>query len=75
MFDHFMERSLPLWLLISALVPAVVAAMLIGAAFRIRHLRALLADANRRTREGAGREPDPPWQSEAESQDWVARKG
>lgn len=71
MFDQFMERTLPLWLMITALLPIVVAAMLFKAAFRIRHLRSLLNDATRRAVQAGGMGPIPHTQR-TESEDWVA---
>ena len=66
-----MERSLPLWLMVSALLPIVVAAMLFKAAFRIRHLRSLLNDATRRAVQSGGMGPIPHTQR-TENEDWVA---
>lgn len=78
MFDRFMERTLPLWLMVSALLPVVIAYMLFRAAFRIRQLHALLDEASGRLAaggqgvrgwkggaEGAGLAP-------SEAMDWAA---
>jgi hypothetical protein len=66
-FDQFMERTLPLWLAVSAILPLVIAYFLVRAAFRIRELRSLLDDAALRS---ALRTP-----SEGDAgglEDWVA---
>lgn len=71
MFDSLMERSLPLWLLVSALLPALVIYLLFKAAIRIRQLRSLLNEATRRAVQGGGMGPAHPWQA-TDSEDWVA---
>lgn len=70
MFDAFMERTLPLWLLFSALLPMLVAYMLFKAAFRIRQLRALLDEATRKAAEEGVAAPGHPRLTP--SRDWVA---
>lgn len=70
-FDRFMERTLPLWFLVSALLPLLAAYWMCKAAFRIRHLRALLDDASRMAGEGGAAGPGHSRQT-APSRDWVA---
>jgi hypothetical protein len=72
MFDRFMQQTLPLWFLATMIFALVVAGVLIRAALRIRHLRALLNEATREANEN-GRGPAHPWQS-TESRDWVAQR-
>lgn len=71
MFDRIMQQTLPLWFLASLVFALFVAGILIRAALRIRHLRALLNEATREAMEN-GRGPTPPWRS-TESRDWVAQ--
>lgn len=71
MFDRFMQQSLPLWLLATSAFGLLVAGILIRAALRIRHLRALLNEATREAMENA-RGPAHPWQT-TESKDWIAQ--
>lgn len=72
MFDRFMQQSLPLWLLATAAFGILVAGILIRAALRIRHLRALLEEANREAMAN-GRGPAHPWQATA-SKDWIPQR-
>ncbi len=72
-FDRFMERTLPLWFMISALMALVTAFWMCKAAFRIRHLRALLDDADRMAGDGSAAGPGLPRQL-TPSQDWVASR-
>jgi hypothetical protein len=71
MFDRFMQESLPYWLLATLAFGLLSAWILIRAALRIRHLRALLNDATREALEN-GRGPAHPWRT-TESKDWVAQ--
>lgn len=70
-FDHFMERTLPLWLAVSCVLPLVIAYFLIKAAFRIRELRSLLDEAALRSALRTPSEEAAGGHTE-EVEDWVA---
>jgi hypothetical protein len=70
-FDRFMERTLPLWFMLSSLLALLAAYWMCKAAFRIRHLRALLDDAARKAGEEGAAGPGHPRQL-TPSRDWVA---
>lgn len=70
-FDSFMERTLPLWLAVSAVLPLAIAYFLLKAAFRIRELRTLLEETDLRSALRAPTEETPGGQEEA-VEDWVA---
>ena len=72
MFDRFMQQSLALWMLATLAFGLFAAWILIRAALRIRHLRALLNEATREARAG-NRGPAHPWQA-TESEDWIAQR-
>lgn len=73
MFDRFMQLSLPFWLLASLAFGLFAAGIMLRAALRIRHLRALLDEATREAREHGRGPAAHPWQ-DTESRDWVAQR-